>query len=166
MTPIKIKRGTIKDKLESSKALFYEWMMLNESAAKIPIFKETDKIIYWALVESFCVHLRNFIEFFHRKDKQPFHIDYLPKGENISLKHRLDKIYGEKVNDLLSHCTYKRLNYTIDEQVWDIPQIRNQINENMLYLIGKADKSLFCKEILEYETLIKKKIILTTILYV
>ena len=107
-----------------------------------------DKVTYKAIIESFCVHLRNFIEFFYRKKRWPFWTDFLPRGKTISLKYKLDK-YETKVNDLLSHCTYKSLNYKVIDKEWDI-QIANEINQNMFQFIDAADKSLLCDEIIKY----------------
>lgn len=150
MTPKKTVNGTQEAKLEASRAWRYEWRMLNESAARIPLYASTDTIVYCALIESFCAHLRNFIEFFHRKKRRPFWTDFLPRGKTISLKYKLDEYEG-KVNDLLSHCTYKRLNYTGIEKEWDVNQIANEVNENMFQFIDAADKSLLCDDIKAYQ---------------
>jgi len=74
----------------------------------------------------------------------------LPQGKRISLKYKLDK-YESKVNDLLSHCTYKRLNYTKIEKEWNIPQIANEVNENMIQFLDVADNNLLCDDIKEYQ---------------
>jgi len=139
------------NKLKASKALEYEWRMLNECAARIPLYENKDKVIYNALIEAFCVHLRNFIEFFHRqqKGKRPFCADYLSSNKTIPLKHKLDK-YEDKVNNLLSHLTYKRLNYTKIKKEWPINQITKEVNENMFQFIEAADKNLLCDEITMY----------------
>ena len=149
MTAKKVVRGTHADKLEASRAWYYEWRMLNESAARIGLYSSTDKVVYCALIESFCAHLRNFIEFFHRKKKRPFWEDFLPPGKTISLKCKLNK-YQDKVNALLSHCTYKRLEYTGIKKEWDVRQIADEINENMYQLIDAADKSLICNDMKAY----------------
>ena len=141
------------NKLKASKALRYEWWMLNECAARIPHYENKDKVIYNALIEAFCVHLRNFIEFFHRKQKKgkrPFWTDYLSSNKTIPLKHKLDK-YEDKVNNLLSHLTYQRLNYTKIKKEWPINQIAKEVNENMFQFIDAADKNLFCDEINKYK---------------
>jgi len=151
MTAKKRTFGTQDDKREASKARKYEWWMLNESAARISLYENRDRIICNALIECFCAHLRNFIDFFHRRDKHPFWTDFLPEGKNIQLKHKLDKKYVSKVNNLLSHCTYKRLNYTKIEKEWHIPDITNEVNENMFQLLDAADNSLLCDEIKEYQ---------------
>ena len=147
------KRYSIRDnKLKASKALRYEWWMLNECKDKIQLYKNKDKIMHNALIEAFCVHLRNFIEFFYRKQKKgkrPFYTDYLPSNKTIPLKHKLDK-YEDKVNNLLSHLTYKRLNYTKNKKEWNIPQIAIEVNENMFQFIDASDKNLLCDEIKEY----------------
>jgi hypothetical protein len=140
---------TRNNKLKVSKAWYYEWMMLNGCLARIKDYKNKDMIIYNALIEAFCVHLRNFIDFFHRKDKRPFWTDFLPEDKNIQLSHNLDK-YSEKVNDLLSHLTYQRLKYTDLDKEWHIPDIANEVNENMFQFLDAADKSLLCDEIKEY----------------
>jgi len=72
MTTPKMVSVTQDEKREASKSWRYEWWMLNESAARIPIYENGDRIIYNALIECFCVHLRNFIEFFHRIKDGPF----------------------------------------------------------------------------------------------
>ena len=154
MTTKKRTFGTQDDKREASQARKYEWWMLNESAARIPVYEDRDRIICNALIECFCGHLRNFIDFFHRRDKRPFWTDFLPEGKNVQLKHKMDKYEG-KVNDLLSHCTYKRLNYTKTEQEWRIPDIVNEVNENMFQFLGAADKSLLCDEIKAYREQLK-----------
>ena len=140
------------NKLKASKALEYEWRMLNECAARIPLYENKDKVTYNALIEAFCVHLRNFIEFFYRqqKGKRPFWADFLPEGKIIQLKHKLDK-YNEQVNDLLSHLTYKRLKYSELDKEWHIHTIANKINENMFDFIESADKNLLCDEITIYK---------------
>jgi len=138
------------NKLKVSKAWYYEWMMLNGCLIKIKDYENKDKVIYNALIEAFCVHLRNFIEFFCRKKRRPCWTDFLPRGKRISLKYKLDK-YERKVNDLLSHCTYKRLNYTGIEKEWDIRQIANEVNKNMFQFVDAADKSLLCDDISAYQ---------------
>lgn len=152
MAPKKRAHSTQEDKLKASKALRYEWRMLNECAARIPLHEDKDKVVYNALIEAFCVHLRNFIEFFHRKPKRgkrPFCADYLLSNETIPLKHKLDK-YWTKVNDLLSHLNYKRLDYTRVMKEWPINQIAKEVNENMFQFIEAADKSWLCNDIKAY----------------
>lgn len=156
MTSKKRVYGTNKDKLEASRALRYEWRMLNESAVRIPIYENKDVIICNALIESFCVHLRNFIEFFHRDKRSPFWTDFLPRDKTISLKYKLNK-YESKVNDLLSHCTYRRMNYKGTKKEWNISQIANEVNENMFQFIESADKRLLCNEIKEYLNFFKSE---------
>ncbi len=136
-------------KLKVSKAWQYEWMMLNGCLVKIKDYENKDTVIYNALIEAFCVHLRNFIEFFHRRDKRPFWADYL-SGKTIPLKHKLDK-YGGKINDLLSHLTYKRLNYNELKKRWPVLKIVEEVNENMFQFIDAADKNLLCDEIKMYK---------------
>jgi hypothetical protein len=141
--------GTEDDKRQASKALRYEWWMLNESAARIPFYENRDRIVYNALVECFCVHLRNFIEFFHRKKRRPFYRDFLPESTSFELKNKLDR-YEPKVNDLLSHCTYKRLSYTKIEKEWHITDILNEVNENMFRFLDAAKDSCLCEDIKKY----------------
>jgi hypothetical protein len=136
------------DRLQASNALRYEWRMLNECAARIPFYEKKDMIVCNALIEVFCVHLRNLIEFSHRnqKGKRPFWTEYLSSDKTTRLKNKLEK-YEAKVNDLLSHLTYKRLRYTATAKSWPIGQIANEVNENMLQFIDTADQSLLSDEI-------------------
>ena len=154
MTPKKTAYGKQKDKLEASRSRYYEWRMLNEIAPRIRLYENKDMVIYNALIEAFCAHLRNFIEFFHRKKRRPFWSDFLPPNKNILLKHKLDK-YESKVNDLLSHCTYKRLNYTGTEKEWHIDQIVGEVNENMFKFIDAADQNLLCDKIKKYKNILE-----------
>jgi len=146
--------GTQNDKLQASKALRYEWWMLNECAARIPSFGNKDTIMCNALIEAFCVHLRNFIEFFHLKQEklsdQLFWKHYLSTDEKINLKNDLFP-YKKNTNKLLSHLTYERINYTEETKSWPTGQIANEINENMFQFIDAADQSLLCDKIKKYK---------------
>ncbi len=71
MTQNDTSRDVRQDRLKASKALRYEWWMLDECADKAPLYKDKDTIVHNSLIEAFCVHC--------------------------------------KVNNLLSHLTFKRL---------------------------------------------------------
>ena len=83
------------------------------------------------LVESFCVHFRNLIEFFGQKTKDRItHEHFL--NVKIEYSHKLKHKYWEKVNNLLSHLTFKRLTYDIDDKDWDLIQMANEVNQNII----------------------------------
>ncbi len=136
---------------KASKALRYEWWMLTECAAQIPRFRNTNQVVHNALIEAFCVHVRNFIEFFHgAKPSEVRCEDFFRSGDHPKPKHNLKGKYSQKVNNLLSHLTYNRLEYTESDKEWDIPSIASEVNENMFQFTDAADKSLLCDEIIQY----------------
>jgi len=125
--------------------------MLNECAARIQSYKNKDTIMCNALIEAFCVHLRNLIEFSGKKRKDYITYQYfLPENSSVTLPHNLMDKYNVKVNNLLSHLTFHRLTYGHEEKYWRLGQIANEVNENMLQFIDAADRSLLCDEIKQY----------------
>lgn len=137
---------------KSSEALYYELLMLNDCATyncecskiKIPYLQFTQNI----LTESFCVHLRNLIEFFGKKQKDYITYHYfLPENSNVTFPHNLKEKYNEKVNNLLSHLTFHRLTYGPEEKDWKLGQITGEVNENFKKFMEKANPDLLCDKL-------------------
>lgn len=132
---------------KASEALFYEIRMLKKCV------KEYKPELRNFMIESFCVHLRNLIVFFEPKSND--HITYqyfLPSGKSVKFKHKLKEKYGKKVNNLLSHLTFKRLEYGFEEKKWPMVEIANEVNENIRMFLEVADTDLICDELKKIKT--------------
>ncbi|MBN2589522.1 MAG: hypothetical protein JXA96_06655 [Sedimentisphaerales bacterium] len=148
---------TIEDLQKASEALYYEIMMLNNCASSLSECSK-NRILFSQftvniLIESFCVHLRNLIEFFGKKKTDSDRITnehFLPESVNVSYPYNLKKKYSGKVNNLLSHLTFHRLSYPINQKEWNLNQIANEVNEDIIQFYNKADKHLLCPKIIEY----------------
>ena len=140
---------TRKELQKASEAIHYELSMLNACATTLDECSK-NKMLFSQftiniLIESFCVHLRNMIEFFGRKKRNYITYKYfLPENTNITFPHDLKRIHNEKVNNLLSHITFHRLSYGPEIKVWKLGQIANEVNENFKIFSENADTSLFC----------------------
>jgi len=145
------------DLKKASKALYYEIKMLNESANKHKLLTTKNDVIWNALIESFCVHLRNFIEFFGKQRKDHITYELFTSGKSIEFKNNLKKDYPNKVNNLLSHLTFKRLEFYGSGKDWDIQSIANEVNENIKLFLENAEADLICDELNEYINTVEKK---------
>ncbi len=68
--------------------------------------EDTNKVIRNALVESFCIHARNLIDFFNSKqglDPRDFAPNYMPTVVN-----QIDSKLARKLHTQIAHLTYKR----------------------------------------------------------
>ena len=140
---------TRKELQKASEAIHYELSMLNACATTLDECSK-NKILFSQftqniLIESFCVHLRNMIEFFGKKKKGYITYQYfLPENSNIKFLHNLKRKYNTKVNNLLSHLTFHRLSYEPERKNWELEQIANEVNENFKIFSENADTGLFC----------------------
>jgi hypothetical protein len=83
--------------------LVYEIWMLREIYQRCP--HANDKVINNALLESFCVHARNLIEFFEKRAKIYTEASYLPYAtSNISQKQR--QKMQRRINTQISHLIH------------------------------------------------------------
>ena len=140
---------TRKELQKASEAIHYELSMLNACATTLDECSK-NKILFSPftiniLIESFCVHLRNMIEFFGRKKKDYITYQYfLPENSNITFPHNLKSKHIKKVNNLLSHITFHRLSYGPERKAWKLGQIANEVDENFKIFSKNADTDLFC----------------------
>jgi hypothetical protein len=138
-----------KELQKASEAIHYELSMLNARATTLDECSK-NKILFSQftqniLIESFCVHLRNMIEFFGRKKKDCITYQYfLSENSNITFPHDLKRKHNTKVNNLLSHLTFHRLSYGPERKNWKLGQIANEVNENFKIFSENTDISLFC----------------------
>jgi|WetSurMetagenome_2_1015567.scaffolds.fasta_scaffold260979_2 hypothetical protein len=134
---------------KASEAIFYELSMLNACATT---FNECEKnrILFSQftiniLIESFCVHLRNMIEFFGNRNKDRITYQYfISQRAKITFPHNIKNEYNEKVNNLLSHLTFNRLSYELEIKSWNLGQIANDVNENFKVFSENVNNDLFC----------------------
>ena len=72
--------------------------------------------------------------------------------KNIKLEypHKLKDKYYKKVCNLLSHLTFHRLSYSIDQKDWNLNQIASEVNQNIIQFYNKADIHFLCPKIIEY----------------
>lgn len=135
---------------KASEALHYEITMLNESANKHKSLTDKNGVIRNALIESFCVHLRNFIEFFDVRRNDYITYKHFTSEQSILFKNVLKKNYSKKVNNLLSHLTFERLGYDESKKGWDMQRIANEVNENMKLFLENARADLICDKLKKY----------------
>ena len=142
------------DLIKASKALYYEIMMLNECAKFSKIFKniiDLSPFLKNILIESFCVHLRNVIEFFGKQKKDYITYKYfMASDKSVHFPHNLSKKYNNKVNNLLSHLTFTRLSFNLKQKSWVLSQIANEVNENLREFSKNADNNLLCDQLEAY----------------
>lgn len=144
------KNKSKEDLIKASKALYYEIMMLNECAKFSKIFKnviDLSSFLKNILIESFCVHLRNVIEFFGEQKKDYITYKYfIASDKSVGFPHNLAEKYNKKVNNLLSHLTFARLKFKQKQKTWLLSQIANEVNENLREFFKNADSNLLCDE--------------------
>ncbi len=142
---------------KASEALYYEMSMLNNCAK---FYEQREKeltqpqhsFLKNILIESFCVHLRNLIEFFGEKHKGYItHQYFLPKNSNVTFPHSLKEKYNEKVNNLLSHLTFHRLTYGPEKKPWKLGQITGEVNKNFREFIKNADPNLLYEDLKKFD---------------
>jgi len=148
------KTKTKQDLIKASKALYYEIMMLNECAKFSKVARNVVDLCPFLkniLIESFCVHLRNVIEFFGEEKKDYITYRYfIASDKSVGLPHDLSKRYSRKVNNLLSHLTFARLEFKQKQKTWDLSQIADEVNENLREFFKNADSNLLCDELEDY----------------
>ncbi len=141
--------------MKASQALFYEITMLNACAETYHarsgngiLFSQFTQNI---LIESFCVHLRNLMEFFVKRKPKPksnhnriTHHYFMCPNQEIAYPHDLYKEYDTDVNNLLSHLTFERLNYNRKDSQWDLSHIAHEVNENFRLFLDTANHELLC----------------------
>ena len=142
------------DIIKASRALYYEIMMLNECAKFSETFKnmvDHYKFFENILTESFCVHLRNLIEFFgkNKRDRITYEL-FMSQGKKITFPHDLSGKYNKKVNNLLSHLTFERLKFEQKEKTWMLSKITNEVNENLREFLKNADHNLLSDKLKNY----------------
>ena len=67
--------------------------------------------------------------------------------KEIAYPHDLYKKYDTKVNNLLSHLTFERLNYDKKDSQWDLSHIAHEVNENFRLFLDTANHELFCDKL-------------------
>ena len=103
------------------------------------------------LTESFCVHLRNVIEFFGKKKGDYITYEFFTSnGKSVAFPHDLSRKYKGKVNNLLSHLTFRRLTYKLKDKTWIMSQIANEVNENLQEFFKSTDHNLLCDKLENY----------------
>lgn len=104
------------------------------------------------LIESFCVHLRNLIDFSGQKKED--YITYedfvLPRKSFASPYNKLKDKYNKKINNLLSHLTFERLRLG-DDKYWDLLGIANEVNGYVIHFLHVTDKSLLGDNMRAYQ---------------
>jgi len=142
------KKRTKQELKKASEALYYEIMMLNKCAERIHNLESQDKPLKYAVLDSFCVHLRNMIEFFGGKKGDCVTYKYfIASEESIAFPHNLSEKYNRKINNLLSHLTFERLKINQKDRKWPTGRIANEVNENILKFFEKANEKLICPEL-------------------
>jgi len=143
--------------IKASGALHYEMSMLNNCAK---FYEQREKeltqpqhsFLKNILIESFCVHLRNLIDFFGERHKGYTTCQYfLPGNSNVTFSYNLKEKYGKKVNNLLSHLTFHRLTYGHEKKPWELGQIAGEVNKNFREFIKNADPNLLCDELKKFD---------------
>lgn len=156
-----MKKSKSKEELiKASEALYYEIMMLNECAKFSKTFKniiDISPFLKNIVIESFCVHLRNMIEFFGKEKKDYITYKYfVTPDKNVGFPHDLSGKYNKKINNLLSHLTFERLEFDQAHSGWELFQIANEVNENFREFLNKANDSLLCDKLKNYTICIEK----------
>lgn len=141
-------KKTTEELQKASEALYYEISMLNECAEFSRVFKNIISLCPFlknVVIESFCVHLRNMIEFFgeEKKDYVTYN-DFILPHKIVAFRHNLSKKYNKKINNLLSHLTFERLKSDQAYSKWELCQIANEVNENFREFFKNADMILLC----------------------
>lgn len=87
-------------------ALPYEIAMLQGTFLRL-VQPPADRIVNNALIESFCVHARQLLEFLNNKQGAPV-ADFV--NANFQLQHitKLDNDLVQKLNTQIAHITYRR----------------------------------------------------------
>jgi hypothetical protein len=143
---------TFEELKKASEALYYEILMLNECAKFSKTFKiDISPFLNNIVIESFCVHLRNMIEFFRKEKKDYITYKYfIASDKNAGFPHGLSEKYNKKINNLLSHLTFKCLEFDQAHSKWELCQIANEVNENFREFLNKANHSLLCDKLKNY----------------
>lgn len=89
-----------------------------------------------AVLESWVLHVRNFIDFFYSpKLKDDIVISDFLRGENWrnefpAISRNLEEA-KERANKEMAHLTYSRIGKTQEEKLWAVGQLTNQLVERM-----------------------------------
>ena len=148
------RQKSTEDIIKASEAFYYEIMMLNKCAKFSEAFKniiDISQFLENILTESFCVHLRNVIEFFGKKKGDNITYEFfINNDKKFTFPHDLYRKYNKKVNNLLSHVTFERLKFEQKEKIWMLPLIANEINDNLREFFKNADDNLLCDKLKNY----------------
>jgi len=135
---------TVEKLKKASNELHYEVWMLYEAARSIDSDPQPDRVSFNnALVESFCVHLRNLLDFFVSTPTKPddlVALDFCSKGWTcppwtIDLGDT-----RERLNKRLSHLTHRRVDYVGEDRKWDLKALVNAFDAPLAELGRQGDR--------------------------
>jgi len=129
----------------ASEHVYYELWMLEHVAGILTLDAVGEGAILNALIESFTIHARSLLQFFHPRSPRPDDVlaqDFFPTGptwEDIrgALPKSLTKL-EDRVGKEIAHLTYARLNVAPEDKLWQFNEVRKDIRP-------LAD--LFCKHV-------------------
>jgi len=127
----------------ASDHLHYEIMMLRFTALELSGRQAEESQGKNALLESFAIHVRNLRSFFCKKStnlqNEMLAIDYL-KDWTPPRSEYLDKLEG-KINEQISHLSYKRLTISEEAKSWEIDLIVEEIRKLLVAFLEKVPET-------------------------
>ena len=114
----------------ASHALHYEITMLYSLDKILATASTQDSVEYRAALESFCLHFRNLAEFFSlsRGSSDKAVARHFVRDWNTRTASMMWNKYKKRVNQEITHLTYKRLQ-AADGDSWDFSQMTREMKQ-------------------------------------
>ena len=144
------------DLLQASEHLKYEFDMLIETAT---LLSKTNLNTFTrnAILESWVQHVRNLIDFFYTPKRQDNLVmkDFLKDIEIPSTFPPMNSDLKEakkRANKEMSHLTYTRVGIKLEEKIWSVGKITDQLVERMSSFISIVPKKRVVPGLIETNT--------------
>ena len=141
-----------------SKDIWYEFSVFDHTAKRVHQIPENDKD-FNPMLESFCLHLRNFIEFFFfSSDKEYVRAANFLQEDKTNLWEAFKKeckfdwkYYSDKANHQVAHITYSRLEFTDEKKRWPVNEIYMQVCEILYQFLLLVESEVICTELCDWK---------------